>query len=141
MCRRRIVETSDVRLTPRCAAAPRGPPITQFVSASARRMCSRSASSSVTGADVTGTPVSNSARDTVSTGPRDRITDHERPQVAVLVEEIEVHVIVRDDARDVRCDRRPELGQVTLGHDGIRDLDQRPPVIALRLEVGAALML
>jgi hypothetical protein len=36
MCRRRIVETSDVRLTPRRAAAPPGPPITQFVSASAR---------------------------------------------------------------------------------------------------------
>jgi short repeat uncharacterized protein DUF308 len=39
------------------AAAPRGPPITQPVSASARRMCSRSASSRVTAADVFGTIV------------------------------------------------------------------------------------
>ena len=61
--------------------------------------------------------------------------EHERPQAALLVEEIEVRVIVRDEPPDVRCDGRPECGEVTLGHDGVADLDQRSPVIALRLDI------
>jgi len=82
----------------------------------------------------------NQRRQTFGPGQRRRI-DHEWPQVALLVEEIKVRVIVRDDPADVRGDCRPEFSKVAPGHDGIGDLDQRAPVIALRLEVvGAAVM-
>jgi hypothetical protein len=61
--------------------------------------------------------------------------DHERPEVALLVEEIQVGVIVRDEPADVRCDSRAQRREVTLTDEGVRDLDQRSPVIALRLEL------
>jgi hypothetical protein len=70
-------------------------------------------------------------------GRRQRI-HHERAQAALLVEQEDVRVIVGDDSPDVRCDRRPEFREVTLGHDSIRDLDQRPQVIALGLEIADA---
>jgi hypothetical protein len=42
------------RFIPKRVAAPLGPPMTQFASRSARMMCSRSASLSVTGAAAAG---------------------------------------------------------------------------------------
>jgi hypothetical protein len=61
--------------------------------------------------------------------------DDERTQAPMLVQEIHVRVVVRHEPADVRCDGRSQPGQVTRGDDRVRHVDQRPPVIALRLEV------
>jgi hypothetical protein len=65
-----ILDWSVVRFMPRRAAAPVGPPIIQWASRSARRICSRSAASKV--ATPLGAAVAcafNSPRGTRSSGP------------------------------------------------------------------------
>ena len=43
-------------------------------------------------------------------------------------------MVVRDDPANVRRDGGPQLAQVTLGDDRVGDVEQRSPVVALRVK-------
>jgi hypothetical protein len=64
---------------------------------------------------------------------RGRIDD-ERSQMPVLVDQIQVRVVMRDQPSDIRRDDRAQRRKITLGDDGVRHLEQRPPVVALHVK-------
>ena len=57
---------------------------------------------------------------------------------ALLVDEIQVRVVVRDDPANVRRDGGAQLAEVTLGDDRVGDVEQRSPVVALHVKPSLA---
>ena len=60
--------------------------------------------------------------------------DHKRPQAPLLVDEIQVRVVVRDDPPDVQGDDRAQRGDVALGDDGVGHFEQRSPALVLHVK-------
>ena len=68
-------------------------------------------------------------RELVGPGQRGWI-DHERSEPALFVDKIQVRVIVRHEATDVRQNGRTERRDVALRDHRVGHLEQRSPVIA-----------
>ena len=63
-----------------------------------------------------------------------RRVDHKRSQVPLLVDEMQVRVVVRDDPPDVRWRCLAQRGEVALGDDGVGHFEQRSPALALHFK-------